>query len=328
MPTPTAGTATLRPDLGVVAYAYAADAAQRGFIGLKVLPIFESGLPTGSYPVIPAEAFLKRPNNLSRAPRSAYSRSDFQFKMQDFNCKEYGHEALVDERERKMYEAVHRGMVLDMIATKRGTHIMLQAQEMRIAAKVMNTSNYPSSNVVPAAKVWTSASDTDPKADVTAGITLMENTTGLTPNALCITKVMARAVLNSAHFRETLKYTTPLESLPWDAKLRLLAAYFEVEEVLMSNAIYDAAGKGKAINAQPIWDNTKALLARIATDPLNLEEPCLGRSFLDIGDSPQNLVVESYYETQTRSDVYRVRHDTDECFMFTNAGYVITGISA
>ena len=35
-----------------------------------------------------------------------------------------------------------------------------------------------------------------------------------------------------------------------------------------------------------------------------------------------------YGHEQTRSDVYRVRQNTDECVQFAGAGYILTGITA
>jgi hypothetical protein len=37
-------------------------------------------------------------------------------------------------------------------------------------------------------------------------------------------------------------------------------------------------------------------------------------------------VTESYREEQTRSDIYRVRQYTDEAFVFTGAGYLLSNI--
>lgn len=40
------------------------------------------------------------------------------------------------------------------------------------------------------------------------------------------------------------------------------------------------------------------------------------------------LTTEQYREEQTRSDIYRVRQNTDECIQFTGAGYILTGVTA
>ena len=40
------------------------------------------------------------------------------------------------------------------------------------------------------------------------------------------------------------------------------------------------------------------------------------------------LTTDQYREEQTRSDIYRVRQNTDECIQFTGAGYILTGVTA
>ena len=70
------------------------------------------------------------------------------------------------------------------------------------------------------------------------------------------------------------------------------------------------------------------LLARISSGGQDLKEPSLGRTFIWEEDAPGMIVTEQYREEQTRSDVYRVRQNTDECIQFAGAGYIVTGVTA
>ena len=47
-----------RPDLGTIAYEYSLEGASLGFIGHRVLPVFETTEQSAQYPVIVAEALL------------------------------------------------------------------------------------------------------------------------------------------------------------------------------------------------------------------------------------------------------------------------------
>ena len=60
---------TFRPELGVLAYEFSLDASRQGFIGLQVLPVFETDRQSAEYPVIPARAMLEM-QDTARAPRS------------------------------------------------------------------------------------------------------------------------------------------------------------------------------------------------------------------------------------------------------------------
>ena len=74
-------------------------------------------------------------------------------------------------------------------------------------------------------------------------------------------------------------------------------------------------------------EDQKPKSAVLAGGGQNLKEPCLGRTFLWEEDSPGMLTTEQYREEQTRSDIYRVRQNTDECIQFTGAGYILTGVT-
>ena len=70
-------------------------------------------------------------------------------------------------------------------------------------------------------------------------------------------------------------------------------------------------------------------MARIATNPMDLEEPCIGRTFRWTAENPDDEpVVEEYREEQIRGNVYRVRHDVTEKYVFTACAMVLTNISA
>jgi hypothetical protein len=90
----------------------------------------------------------------------------------------------------------------------------------------------------------------------------------------------------------------------------------------------DTAGKGISFSLSDIWDDEYVLLFRAAANARNLREPTLGRTFLWTGDSPQMVTSEQYRDETVRSNIYRVRQYTDECFVFTGAAYLLSNITA
>jgi len=87
MPTPTPANAVSRADLGAIAYEYMVD--QTAFIGSQVMPVFEVAERNGEYPIITIESLLSR-QTTNRAARASYSRSDWKFKMGNYDCAEHG----------------------------------------------------------------------------------------------------------------------------------------------------------------------------------------------------------------------------------------------
>jgi hypothetical protein len=311
--------ATLRQDLGQVAYEYAADAAVNGFIGTTIMPIFETPVQTANYPVITKESLLALPDT-KRASRSAYGRSDWEFDDGTFACKEHGWEEPVDDTEAALYRNFFDA---EVVATQRATSILLRNQEKRIADKLTSTTTFGTHNV---GVKWDVPATAVPKTDVRDAKVSLFNATGLEANAFICSKTTFENILMTAQFMDATKYTTPALLEVFEIQKKLVAQFLGVEKVLVGNAVYNGGKKGAAFSATLIWPDAKGIVARIATEPMNLKEACIGRTFLWTEDSPQNLVTEQYREDQTRSDVYRVRHNVDEAFVFTGAAYLMSNL--
>ncbi len=311
--------ATLRQDLGAVAYEYALEASQRGFIGLNLMPIFETMLQSSDYPVITAESLLKL-QETRRAARSGYNRSDFEFDSETFACKEYGWEEVVDDSESALYANYFDA---EEVATLRAVDVILRNQEKRIADKLTSTATFGTNNV---SVKWSTADTATPRKDVRDAKLSLRNATGLDANVFCCSKLTFDNILLTKEFSEATQYTTPALLEVFEIQKKLVAQYLGVDQVLIGNAVYDGAKKGQSFSATSIWDDTKGFVARVATQPNNLKEACVGRTFLWIEDSPENLVVEQYREEQSRGDVYRVRQNTDEAFVFTGALYLMSNL--
>lgn len=322
MPRPNTTSAIIRPDLGSVAYEYLMDAPNRGFIGTSILPVFETVLQSSQYPIIPLEAILKT-QDVTRAPRGNYPRDDYEFEMGNYACKDRGYEEPLDEIERKMYANLFDA---EEVAVQRAIDKVLRAQEVRIAGKVFNTSNITGTSGV--STEWDTAATATPHADIVAGKKAMRAASGLLPDTIAMSWTVFMNLLLTKEIKDALRYTNPIEMGGFEAQKSAVAQYFGVRQLLVGGAIKDSTGKGKATTIADVWDDEYVLLAKVAVNAKDLREPCLGRTFLWIEDSPEELVVESYREDAIRSDIYRVRHNVDEAFVFSAAGYLLSNITA
>jgi len=316
---PKLATAISRPDLGAIAYEYLGEASQRGFVGLSLLPIFETPKQSAQYPVIPMEAILKT-KDTTRAPRGAYNRDDYKFELGTYSCQDRGHEEPLDDIESESYRIYFDA---EEVATKRAIDKVLRAQEIRIASKLFNATNLSHKDVsVP----WNTAATATPQGDVNTAKKAMRDTMGILPNVVAMGWWAFVNLLNTSEIKTALRYTSPIEMGGFEAQKAAIAQYLGVSQVLVGGAVKDSAGKGKATVIADVWDDEYVLLAAVANSPRDLQEPCIGRTFLWTEDSPQNVVVESYREEQIRSNIYRVRHNVDECFVFSGAGYLLGNI--
>jgi hypothetical protein len=298
------------------------EASQRGFIGLELLPIFDVPEQSADYPLIPIESLIKL-QETSRAPRGSYNRSDYNFETGTYSCDEHGWEELVDDVEAALYR---RYFDAEEVAVKRAVDILLRAQEARIADAVMDTGNITGTSNV--ATEWSTPSTATPRANVNTAKAAMRAASGLTPNVIAMSYKVFTNTMMIKEITDALQYTNPLQMGGEEAQKAILAQYFGVGKVIVGNAIKDSGKKGAAFTIADIWDDEYILLAKVSTGGPDLREPCLGRTFLWTADSPENLVTEQYREEQKRSNVYRVRQNTDECFVFTGAGYLLGNITA
>jgi hypothetical protein len=321
MPRPTSATTLQRADLGAIAYEYNLAASQRGFIGPTILPIFEVPEQSADYPKIPLEAMIKL-QDTKRSPRANYARSDYEFKTGTYACEEFGWEELLDDSEAALYR---RFFDAEEVAVMRANDILLRGREARIAAMIFNSSNFTVGNV---GIEWSTPATAIPRANVTTARQAMRAASGLKPNVMVMALKVFENLLMTTEVTGALKYTNPIEIGGFEAQKRVLAMYFGVDQILVGDAIKDSGKKGQAASIADIWDDEYVGLFAVSGGGNDLREPVVGRTFLWTGDSPGILVTEQYREEQKRSNVYRVRQNVDEAFIFQGAGYLLGNITA
>ena len=320
MARPTDSTTVQRPDLGAIAFEYMLEASQRGFIGLDIFPIFESMEQSADYPVIPLEALLKMPDT-SRSAKGNYNRGSWKFETDTFKCREHGIEEPVEDSEAKLYA---RFFDAEEIAVKRAVDIILRAQEGRIRTIAQNTSNFSNAAVT---TEWDISATCTPRSDVFTAKEAMRTGAGVTPNVGACSKTVFNNLLLAAEVLEALKYTNPFEMGGEEQQAAQLAKYLGLDKLLVAGAQYDSSKQGQTAVLADLWDDEYFSLFRVSGGGTDLREPVVGRTFLWTDDSPSNTVVESYREEQTRSDIFRVRHNVDEEIIYVGAGYILTNIT-
>jgi hypothetical protein len=308
MPRGNSDAAVYRPDLGMAVIEYA-EGVTMPYIGLEVMPLYYTIKQAATYPVIPKEALLSIPDT-SRAPRGKYNRGDWEYERGKFSTSENGWEEPVDDSERELVEGEVPGLA-DFVATKRAWNHIMRGQEKRVADKVFNASNFTANAIT---HEWDDASNAVPIDDTNTGKMSIRSACGMLPNTMIMAYSTFENLKNCDQIVDRLKYTFAGIDIN-KMTTQQLAAVFNIERVLVGGAVYNSAGKGLAASISDLWSNEYAMLTITAKNQEDVTEPCIGRTFLWTEDSAQNPIVEEYREEQTRSDVFRVRHNTDEAFM-------------
>jgi hypothetical protein len=295
-----------------------------GYIGLELMPIFNTPAQSATYPVIPKEVLMKIPD-VSRAPRGNYNRGDWNYERGKFSTSEKGWEEPIDDTERSLMDREAPG-VADMIATRRAMGHILRAQEKRIADKLFNASNFTAHALT---NEWDDATSATPIKDIKDAKLAFRTQCGMLPDALVIAYSTFEDLKNCDDVVNRLKYTFPGMDINRMSSAQL-AAVFDVPRVIIGGSVYDSAKKNKTASITDVWNKEYAALVKIASGGADLLEPGLGRTFLWTEDSPTNAIVEQYREEQTRSDIFRVRHHVDEAFMksYDDTGAAVSDIAA
>jgi hypothetical protein len=319
---PKSDAATYRPDLGQAVMEFV-EGSTMGFIGLEVMPIFKTAVNASTYPVIPMEALLDAPD-ADRAPRGKYQRDDFDYERGQFQTAEKGVEEPVDDSERSLFDQESPGMA-DLVATERAYKKILRSQEKRIADKMFNAVNFTANAVT---NEWDDYTNAVPVQDVNDAVLAFRLQCGMLPDALIIAYSTFVNLKTCDEVVDKLKYTYPGIDLN-KMNSQHLADIFNVPRVLVGGAVYNSGGKGVSGTVTDIWSNEYAQLVKISSGP-DISQPGVGRTFLWTEDSPQNPIVESYREEQSRSDIFRVRHHVDECFIQSKdtSGTVVSNVAA
>ena len=305
---------TPRADLGEAMREYIASAT--GWIATRVFPIFPVAKKSGTFSAITRETLLAR-NDTRRVARAAYNRTGLQAEDVTYACVEHGIEGQLDASERELYRSDFDSEVemVHMLTTR-----LLREQEIRVASTLMTETTFDHSGIFShCSTVWSNTA-ADIIGDVAAAKARGYTLTGMELNALIVGQSVYRNIVRNAAIRGAVQY---VQTATWDAVTSAVAAVLGVQHLLVGGGAYNTAPEG-ATDASPaaIWGSTYALLCYIPQTQ-SLAEPALGRTFLWAEDAPENVMVESYDEPQTRSTIYRVRQNSDEKLIDKSFGQLI-----
>lgn len=325
MGAPSTVQATLRPELGagLVQFDLAMDRA--GFIAQRVLPVLDVGASAGPFGKIPLEQLLKG-GDTTRTNKGGYNRGEWTFDKDTFSTEENGWEERVDERESNLYREFFDH---EQISAARALDVVLREYEKRVAALVFNATTWTGTALTTAVQnEWSDLSNATPIADVEAAVKWVYANSGLWPNALIINRKVFRNLRNCDEVIERIQSAgAGFPTRAADITAAQLAAVFDLDYILVGGSTKNAAKEGQTRSLSQIWSDEYAMVCRIATsqDP---KEPCLGRTLhWSVDGSQIGGTVESYEEVQTRGEIIRVRHDTDEKILYPQCGHLLSNIT-
>jgi len=154
----------------------------------------------------------------------------------------------------------------------------------------------------------------DPCQDVDNARESVVSTIGREPNVMVIGRQVWTDLKNHPDLLDKIKYTATGRLTP-----QLLADLFEIERLLIGNAIYDTADEGATSSLSFVWGK-HAFLGYVPSSP-GLMTPAAGYLF-----TWKNRVVERYRLDKEKSDLVRVEWHYDDKVTASDAGYLLKSV--
>lgn len=279
------------------------------FVAGAILPEKPVTLETGTFPVWGKERF-RQVKDL-RGAGDLYARTTSAVGVDTFVCNEYGQERPIDDRERTQAIPVTDADVTDEI-----TESHLLNYERRVVAKVTDVAVITQNIQPAAADKWGGANNPNPFVTIKTGKTTILTATGRMPNTIVMGRPVWDWLSEYTGFIEKIKYTQFGVT-----SLDLAARAFEVDRVLVADAIGDTAKEGHAATLAQIWG--KDLLLAYVSPTTNVRTMSLGWTFTSRARAIQN-----YRSEDRNSDVIRVSSVQAEKIAAAACAYLCKGIVA
>ena len=312
------GGTTIRADINQALIE--APQADVGLIGAQLLPLQNVEAKAGTYLKVQLSgAELLSNNALVRDSGASYSRGIRSFSSANYSTDEVGLEELIpddaaaDLNRFFSYEAETAKFLLRQIKL---------SHEKRVSDLLWN-----------ATTPFTIADQTRAVAYTQALVATVDVARDVAAAKLALAQYgyEANCVAMSANVFELIRRSTLLQNQFFgvisNTGARLLseaeiAAALGIQNLLVGRAAYNTAGKNKTYSGSFVVPDTKIIVGQIAGGEFTAGG--IGRTLVWAGDSAGGFVSESYRDEARRSQVLRVRMNTDEVVIDPNAAVRIT----
>jgi len=312
------GGTTIRADINQALIE--APQADVGLIGANLLPLQNVDAKSGTYLKVQlAGGELLSNNALARESGSSYSRGIRSFASANYATNEVGLEELVPDDSAK---DLNRFFAYEAETAKFLLRQLKLSHEKRVADLLWN-----------ATTPFTIADQTRAVAYTQALVATVDVARDVAAAKLALAQYgyESNCVAMSANVFELIRRSTLLQNqffgVVSNTGARLLseqeiAAALGVQNLLVGRAAYNTAGKNKTYSGSFIVPDTKIIVGQVSGGEFTAGG--IGRTLVWSGDSAGGFVSESYRDESRRSQVLRVRMNTDEVVIDPNAAVRIT----
>ena len=331
MPSPVLSDVHVNAALTDISVAYIQDS--ENYIADKVFPMVPVVHKSDVYYVF-SKADLLRDDVQQRADGTESAGSGFNITTQTYSCKVWGyHKDVGDQISANQDPAID----IDVTTTKFIMQKQLIRRDNQFVSTFMKTGVWGTditgtSGGTPGSSTpayWNDDAGGDPFTDIAQGQTTILQYTGLEPNVLVLGFPVYQALRKHPLVIDRVKYTMQADAK--NITPQLLAAAFDVEEVVVSKSVYNTAKEGLT-GSYSFTLGKNALLCHRASAP-GLMTPSAGYIFPWQGLTGLNSMgIVIYQDRLPGKGRNTIRTDSDMAFdmevVSSDLGYYFSGITS
>lgn len=333
MATPT--TAIQRYDMSLTRKDFDLAANRAGFIGTKVYPPVSVAKPNAEFTRITVSSLLKKPADTTRAPKTAYGRTSFEFTTDNYSTSEKGREQAVDDAELELYGEF---LPVEMMARDQILDELMQDHEQNVANAVFDTARFTGAATVALSNAdrFSNHSVALPIDVIKAGKRSVRARCGRPANCLVVPEIVLDHMVECSQIIERIKYSGKDD--PKDIGINELKKMLRLEHILVADGFSNTKNDGQTPVFGRHWDPTMLMVCRISTDGALLSEisPCIGRTVMwqkqnatipGADNAEAAIIFEEYREENVRGGVIRGRWNWGIKDFATECGYLVTNVT-
>ena len=290
------------PVLSNVSIAY----SNEMYIAEMLMPVFGSKKQQGKYYVYD-KANLRR-NKTLRAAGAPANESEYGLTTASFYAEDH---ALKEKIPFEIIDQADSALSPEMDATESLTEQLLVDKEVALATTMADTASMTQNTTLSGTSQWSDFTNSDPIANIRTGQQAVITGIGRKPNTLVLGKQVYDKLIDHPDIVERVKYAFGGSPTP-----ELLARIFDVQRVIVAEAVYNTAKEGQTDSLGFIWGK-HAWLVYIAPS-LRLKQPTFGYTF-----TYETRQVEKWDDGDAKARYVRVHDNYVQKLVAATAAYLI-----
>lgn len=307
MPTPTVKDVHIDTALTNISIKY----QNADLIAEKIFPVITVNKESNLYFIYGKQDFSLE--NDIRAPGTRAKQVEWKIEgTGQYIVREHAYEAQIpDEVRANADEPIN----VDVDTTEFLTNKIKLNLEKNIADIVQNPSSYANGHSSSPSAKWDNYTNSDPLQDILIARKKVRDAIFRKPNTLIMSEDVFLVLRRHPKLLEMYKYTSGGQ-----LTVDILKELFEVDNLLIGVAGYNAATEGVTEDLRPVWRDSVAYL--YVTPTPGIKQVSFGYIFRLRGFP----LVEKWRDDTTRSDWMRVSDKYDVRVVCPNAGYLLTNV--